>query len=911
MRAWRIIPVALALLFTPFFGEAAIRKFVFRGEVIDPYKFWDQQPSGRPWHGTYEEIQVGDSFEASVIFDDAVEDINDISFFSGGGFGDYPGAIHEMEINLISPTGEQRFLMIYSSGGGISITDRFTAANVPGAGGQYSSISFLSGGIKTGFYPRGQTLEGLPLLMNGIGTIAIFLTHEQRHVFSGDVNGPVGTAPGLPLQRALPQESEKLNFLLHDPNNTTDDSRGRSYIYITQFAPQGVDSQSPDFTLKQSILDITEVEETEVEIDRSTPCLRIRPVGRVTDVTPGSPIELEVILPEPSPAGVTTVVPLRSFPASMLDHPTTVSFTPGQQRSTVTATAQSGQSAKSAVVFRASLEECHAFIEITTASEEEFPELTGLQLLPSVVEGGRNSIGLVTFDTPYPQGPLEIEIMISSPDGTNDDFQTAILTEGATGAFFNVSTIPVQEISSYRVTAGFNGDVLEAELTVTPPAGESILESISLSPESVTESGESTGTVYLNRPAPEGGITVDVTTDNSTVTTPPTLHIPGNQSSAQFTIQTGDVDAVTAVTVKASYGMESVSATLGVFPGPSAPVLSSLTVYPRILTDGASATGEVRLNDTAMVPTTIFLNTFSRDLSLPRTVTVESGTDRAFFTISSRLVSRETRTQVTASAGGVERTAIVDLNPSLLPRLAFITADSGIVSQPAQMNVRLVADRLATEGGLTVTLRGEPGVRMALPSTVTIPEGSDSVEFPVSFGEDPADASYRARIIATSFGESIFKDFLITGSDFSKRGVYSRYAEMTFGADSGAPSIAGPDVIQPGSSVPNFIRYAFGPEASVANPSYSRPRPVTDSRGNPAIAFRFAWPTDAMDLSFRIQRSGPGAIGYWTDLAPDQAAISISGIIEDGAYVEADCIATIPEQGSETFFRIVADLIRP
>src|SRR5256886_3874219 len=113
-----------------------------------------------------------------------------------------------------------------------------------------------------------------------------------------------------------------------------------------------------------------------------------------------------------------------------------------------------------------------------------------------------------------------------------------------------------------------------ATLTVNPAA----LLSLALNPTTVTGGGNSTGTVTLNGPAPAGGASVTLSSNNTAATVPGSVTVPAGATSTTFTVTTSTVAASTPVTISALYRGVTRPATLPLNPQPV--LLSSLRGDP-------------------------------------------------------------------------------------------------------------------------------------------------------------------------------------------------------------------------------------------------------------------------------------------------------------------------------------------
>jgi subtilisin family serine protease len=184
------------------------------------------------------------------------------------------------------------------------------------------------------------------------------------------------------------------------------------------------------------------------------------------------------------------------------------------------------------------------------------------------------------------------------------------------------------------------------------------LSSLSLNPTSVVGGNSSTGTVTLTAPAPSGGFVVNLSSSNTNVATvPSTVTVPAGATSANFTVSTQAVSSATSVTVTASAGGVSRTATLTVNPAPSV-TLQSLTISPTSVWGGSTATGTVTLSSPAPAGGVVVqLRSSSSRASVPSSVTIPAGATSARFTIQTRSAFSITTVTITATYNGVSRSA--------------------------------------------------------------------------------------------------------------------------------------------------------------------------------------------------------------------------------------------------------------
>src|SRR5262249_53298821 len=107
---------------------------------------------------------------------------------------------------------------------------------------------------------------------------------------------------------------------------------------------------------------------------------------------------------------------------------------------------------------------------------------------------------------------------------------------------------------------------------------------VDLSPNAVNSGGTSTGTVYLNSPAPTGGLQFNLSSSNTAAATvPPSVTVLAGATSANFTVSVLTVSSPVSVVISATGGGVTKAALLTVL-GPG--VLSSLTLSATSIVGG-------------------------------------------------------------------------------------------------------------------------------------------------------------------------------------------------------------------------------------------------------------------------------------------------------------------------------------
>jgi hypothetical protein len=253
-------------------------------------------------------------------------------------------------------------------------------------------------------------------------------------------------------------------------------------------------------------------------------------------------------------------------------------------------------------------------------------------------------------------------------------------------AAFPITTGPVTTRTVVTITVT-GGDVSRtAELAVSPNLAE--LTGVSVSPTSVPGGALSTGTVTLGSAAPSGGVTVGLGSNlPAAADVPASVTVPAGATSTTFRVTTSPVDATTSVQLSATFGSTTRLAALEVTFGPA---LSTLTLSPTTVVGGPSSTGTVTLSSAAAaggaVVTLVSDNT--RVVTVPGSTAVAAGATSRTFDVTTFQVTAPTTVVITASSGGVTRSATLTVNPPIPqpPLLASPVNQATGVAQPVTLD---------------------------------------------------------------------------------------------------------------------------------------------------------------------------------------------------------------------------------
>ena len=283
-------------------------------------------------------------------------------------------------------------------------------------------------------------------------------------------------------------------------------------------------------------------------------------------------------------------------------------------------------------------------------------------IAPGSVVGGSSTVatGTVTFNGPAPGAGEAIKLVSSNPKLAIVPPSVRLLS-AKTSVAFAVVHKPVTSSTTVTVTATYGTKSLTASITLTPFE----VQSVSMSPSSVTGGGKSTGTVTLNA-APgtsSGAILVKLSSSSKSVTVPLTVSIPVGKTSGTFLASTSVTAATSTATITATYGSTSAQATLTVVP----PTISSLSVSPTSVkgSSAAAVTGTVTLSGVA--PTggvVVSLSSSAANAgSVPASVTVPAGKSTVTFKVSHSAVTAQTAVTISGTTGTVTKSAVLTVKP--------------------------------------------------------------------------------------------------------------------------------------------------------------------------------------------------------------------------------------------------------
>jgi hypothetical protein len=360
---------------------------------------------------------------------------------------------------------------------------------------------------------------------------------------------------------------------------------------------------------------------------------------------------------------------------------------------------------------------------VNTGSDQTVP-INSAANLPGVVSGGA--------------GPLTISWTKYSGPGT---VNFANPSQAATTATFSVpgAYILMLKADDQIHTPAYNA----INVTVTNATAPHVT-AFNIYPTSFVGGNSPTGTVILSGPAPAGGVTVSFASANSAqVAAPASIVVPTGASSKTLPVPTAGASVSTSVKITATGGGSSASSTITVLP-------ASLYAHSMVVgsvTSGHSATAQVSLNGKAPAGgASVALHSSAPSVaSVVSSVTVPAQTSALDYSITTAGVASPSSAVISASLGGVTKTATVTVNPavvSLLHLLSTTTVGGSYVEGIVSLN----GD--AAPGGTVVTLSSNSAY-LQVPASVTVAAQGTAAAFYAATSGVP---STTAVTITSSFG---------------------------------------------------------------------------------------------------------------------------------------------------------------
>jgi hypothetical protein len=293
------------------------------------------------------------------------------------------------------------------------------------------------------------------------------------------------------------------------------------------------------------------------------------------------------------------------------------------------------------------------------------PSLSTVTLQTPSVLGGHTTTGTITLTGPAPSGGAAVWVNGSMEGQVVTPSGGVTVPAGSKSATFTITAPQVNASYWVMIQASYGNDagMHAAVLRIDPdqPAVPDLF-AMGVDPTSVIGGASLQGTVGLTTPAPAGGTTVFLSSDDpSTVQVPASVQVAEGNSTNSFTITTKAVTNMTSVQISGRSGSVTKTAwiTLGADPN-AAVTLNAVTPSVSGTTGGKNISATLFLTGNAPAggATVTLSSSNSAAAQVPASVTIPAGQGFQGFTITTSPVSTDTPVTITGTYG-VSQTATI------------------------------------------------------------------------------------------------------------------------------------------------------------------------------------------------------------------------------------------------------------
>jgi hypothetical protein len=376
---------------------------------------------------------------------------------------------------------------------------------------------------------------------------------------------------------------------------------------------------------------------------------RAKLVAAPSTVVGGNPTICTVTVNTPAPASGKSIA-LTANGSSVASVPASVVIPPNAVSTTFQVTTY-GTTYKHAALISASVDGSSSGCYITALP----PSLASISLTNTNVIAGDSTTGRATLDG---QTATNLSIAISSDNSSVAVPSSAsALAHSRASSLFPVTTSFVASTQNATITGTLNNVMKSATLTVIYAPFQ-----LSLNASQIIAGGSFQGSVTLPAPAPASGLTVNLGTNGGqTVSVPFSVTVPGASSGASFTVKTYGINRSSVKSISGTAGGITRTRSFTIIPAS----LSSLQLSPASVPGGSSSSGRAFLNGlNGSSSRTVTLASNNAAVSVPPSVSIPpNGNDSFAFAITtSHVVATQTVT-ISASEGGVTKTAVLTVTP--------------------------------------------------------------------------------------------------------------------------------------------------------------------------------------------------------------------------------------------------------
>jgi len=351
--------------------------------------------------------------------------------------------------------------------------------------------------------------------------------------------------------------------------------------------------------------------------------------------------------------------------------------------------------------------------------------LAGIAISPAAVTAGNNMTAAISLNGVARTGGFPVSLHSSNLAATVPSF--VVVPTGKASVTTTVQTSVVSGVQTGTITATAGTVTVSAGFELDPP-NQAQLSAITVNPASALGGRTVQGTVTLASPAPAGGVSVQLSSDNTSAVVPASVMVPFNQNSANFSITTSAVTAAQTANLTATLYRTTVSTRLSLLP------LLALSFDSASVVGGATVTGTITLAEPAPGGATISLTSSNNSVApVPAVITISSGQTTGTFSILTTAVSATQTITISAKYMSTTQTAQLTVNPQPVAALSSLSIYPSTVNGGTAVQGTVTLTAPAGPAGFTVSVQSSlPSAAVVPTNFVMVPAGQSSATFQIT-----------------------------------------------------------------------------------------------------------------------------------------------------------------------------------
>jgi hypothetical protein len=374
------------------------------------------------------------------------------------------------------------------------------------------------------------------------------------------------------------------------------------------------------------------------------------------------------------------------------------------------------------------------------------PSLSAVLLGLSTAAPGKTYTSCrISLNAKAPEGGFAVALVSSHPSLVQVPAE-AVVPAGSNSAYFPLTLAAGTPAGSYTLSASRDGVARTASFEVLASASATLTGFTVSASQPIGGASLPGNRITISAPAPPDGFQVALLSSQpSVLPVPASVVVPAGQNTVTFPLPTAPVSAAQSVVLTASLGGSVRTVSLTVQPAK----LSAVSVYPTSLQGGRSTTlSKVSLTGLAAAGglTVQLSSSHPAIVQVPASVVVPEGQSSLGYTALTQPVSTPTPVTISASAGGVVKSAVLTVQP---PTLSLLLASPLTLTANSTTSGHLVRlTGAAPPAGFPVALTSSHPAVLAVPALVTVPGGA--TEASVAFSAGAPSSQTSVTVTATS-----------------------------------------------------------------------------------------------------------------------------------------------------------------